>query len=137
MSSPVCKVLLFSWNFWYSPSSIFAILITMFWCVPLWVNPVWDSLYFLDLDVCFFSQVREVFSYSLFNYVLSPPPSLCGTHVMWILVHLMLSQRELSSLFLLLFLDSFYSFIIIPFSVQHQWFPLLYLPAHVLFLWAI
>ena len=45
---------------------------SVFWCVPLWVNPEWDSLCFLDLDVCFLSQIREVFSYYVFKYVLSP-----------------------------------------------------------------
>ena len=35
------------------------------WHVPLWVNPVWDSLGFLDLGSCFLSQVREVFTYYL------------------------------------------------------------------------
>ena len=38
------------------------ILITnMFWCGPLWADLIWDPLWFLDLDVCFLSQVREVF----------------------------------------------------------------------------
>ena len=39
-------------------------------CVPPWVYPAWDSLYFLDLadDSC--SHVREVFSYYLFKYFL-------------------------------------------------------------------
>ena len=35
----------------------------MYWCFPLWVDPIWKSLCFLDLDVCFLSQVREAFSY--------------------------------------------------------------------------
>ena len=37
----------------------------------LWVDSVWDSLHFLDLDVCFLSQVREVFSQYAFNSVFS------------------------------------------------------------------
>ena len=36
----------------------------------LWVNPVCDFMCFLKLDVCFFSQVREFFSYYVFKYVL-------------------------------------------------------------------
>ena len=43
----------------------------MSWYGPLWVDLIWDSLCFLDLDVCFLSQVREVFSYYVFRYVLS------------------------------------------------------------------
>ena len=39
-------------------------------CVPPWGYPAWDSLCFLDLVDYFFSHVREVFSYYLFNYFL-------------------------------------------------------------------
>ena len=46
------------------------------WCGPLWADPVWDSLCFLDLDVCFHSQVREVFIYYVSKYVLCPFLSL-------------------------------------------------------------
>ena len=40
------------------------------------VDLVWDSLCFLDLVVCFLSQVREVVSYHVFKYVLFPFLSL-------------------------------------------------------------
>ena len=40
------------------------------WHVLLWVNPVWDSLGFLDFGSYFLSQVREVFTYYLFKYFL-------------------------------------------------------------------
>ena len=33
------------------------------WCGPFLVGPVWDFLCFLVLDVCFLSQVSEVFGY--------------------------------------------------------------------------
>ena len=62
----------------------------------LWVYTVWDSLCFLDLGVCFLSQVREVFSYYVFKFILCPffsSPS--GTPIMWVLVCVMLSQRSL------------------------------------------
>ena len=36
--------------------------------MDLWVHLVWDSWSFLDLNVCFFSQVREVFSYHVFQF---------------------------------------------------------------------
>ena len=42
----------------------------MSWCVPPWVYPSWDSLYFLNLANYFLSQPREVFSYYLFKYFL-------------------------------------------------------------------
>ena len=45
-------------------------------CVPLQIHPVWESLSFLDLGDCFLSQVREVFSYYVFKYFLSPFLSL-------------------------------------------------------------
>jgi len=41
-------------------SLIFTILITCVLIGPLCVEPVWDSLYFLDLEA--FSKVRKVFS---------------------------------------------------------------------------
>ena len=77
----------------------------MSWCVPLWFNPVWDSLHFLDLDVCFLSQVRKVFSYYVLSAFLSlSSPS--GFPIMRTLVLLMFSQRSLklsSFLFILFF----------------------------------
>ena len=48
----------------------------MSWYGPLWVDPVWDSLCFLGLDVFFLSQVREIISYYIFKYVLCPFLSL-------------------------------------------------------------
>ena len=35
----------------------------MCWCEPLWVHLGWASLCFLDLNISFLSQVREVFRY--------------------------------------------------------------------------
>ena len=63
-----------------SLSLVFVSLITVSWCVPLWVNPVWESLCFLGLGDCFLSQVREVFSYYVFKYVLKP---LCSLFSLW------------------------------------------------------
>ena len=40
------------------------------WCVPPLVDPVWDSLRFLDLIDYFLSHVQEFFSYYLFKYFL-------------------------------------------------------------------
>ena len=42
------------------------------WCVLLWVNTVLDFQCLLDLNVCFLSQVMEVFIYYVFTYVFSP-----------------------------------------------------------------
>ena len=38
----------------------------------LWVDPVWTSLWFLDLDFYFLFQVRDIFSCNVFKYVLCP-----------------------------------------------------------------
>ena len=67
------------------------------WCVPPWDYPAWDPLCFLELVDCFLYYVWEVFSYYLLKYFLRyflslSPPS--GTPIMWMLVHLMLSQRS-------------------------------------------
>ena len=42
------------------------------WCGPLWVNFIWNSLYSLNLDICFFFQFRKVFSCYFFKQVLCP-----------------------------------------------------------------
>ena len=43
------------------------------WYFPFWFIPC-GTLCFLDLGDCFLSQIREVFSYYVFKYVLSAPP---------------------------------------------------------------
>ena len=37
-------------------------------CIPPWLYPACDSLHFLNLDDCFLSHVREVFSFYFFKY---------------------------------------------------------------------
>ena len=89
----ICHSSLVAFN---SLSLSFVSLITMSQCVLPWIYPVWDTLCFLDLADYFLSHVREVFSYYLFKYFLrSFLSSPSGTPTMWILVHLMLSQRSL------------------------------------------
>ena len=54
--------------------------------VPPWINPVWNSLHFLNSDNCFLSYIREVFSYYFLNHFLWPfllslsPPT--ASHIM-------------------------------------------------------
>ena len=38
-------------------------------CGPLWVQLVWDTLYFLDLYVYFLHQIRELFFHYFFIYI--------------------------------------------------------------------
>ena len=47
--------------------------------VPLWVNPVWDSLHFPDVGDYFLSHVREVFSYYLFSVFSGFFSQSCGS----------------------------------------------------------
>ena len=75
-------------------------------CVPLWVYPAWDSLYFLGL-----TEFSAIIS-SIFSQVLS---SSSGITRRWMLVHLMLSQR-----FLRLFLLSFIFYILFCTSDFHH-----------------
>jgi len=77
-------------------------------CVPSWVHPAWNTLFFLDLVDYFLSNVREVFSYYVFKYFLGSflSPSYPGTLIMLTLVYLMLSQRSLR--FSSFFLHSFF-----------------------------
>ena len=66
------------------------------WCGPLWVDPVLALLCLLALDVCFLSQVTEVFSSYVFRQVLHCFlfPFASGTCIMQILVHLMLFHKS-------------------------------------------
>lgn len=75
----------------------FIILITKhLGVVPFGLTP-FRTLYFLDLAACFLSQVTEFFSYYVCKYVLCPflLPFSFRTPVMWMLVHLILSQQSL------------------------------------------
>ena len=63
----VHNLLLFPCCFWYLLSLIFTILIRM--CLGVGFLG-WSWLYFLDLNICFLSHVREIFSYFVFRYVL-------------------------------------------------------------------
>lgn len=71
--------------------------------VGLWLPLIWNSLSFLDPDVCFFSQVREVYSLYFFNFSIPFCLLFFGTPIMQILVCLMVSYK-LSSLFIIFFL---------------------------------
>ena len=88
-------------------------------CVFFFGLILFGTLWFMDLRICFLSQVREIFSCYDFSYVLWPflslslsPPS--ETPIMQILVHLIMSQKSLK----------LSSFLFIFFSVHLQWFPL-------------
>ena len=76
-------------------------------CVPPWVYPAWASLCFLVLFDYFLSHVREVSAIISSNIFSHPFPlySPSRTTIMWMLMHLMLSQRSLmlSSFFFLSF----------------------------------
>ena len=80
--------------------------------VAPWINPVWDSQYFLNLSDCFLSHVGEI-SAILSSIIFSGPFSLSsptGTLIMWMLVHLTLSQRSLKLSSFLLITFSFILF---------------------------
>ena len=66
-----------------------------FWHVSPWVYPVWDSLCHLDLIGYFLFHVGEIFNYNLFKNFLIAFLSSSGTPIIWMLVHLILSQRFL------------------------------------------
>ena len=67
-----------------SLSLIFAILMTMCLTVVFFgVDPLWDFLGFLDLDVCSFYQIRKTFSNYISKYGLS-------FSLLWNLAHLIL-----------------------------------------------
>ena len=106
LSSRQCQIL----------NPFFAILITMCLGVSLFGSIIYGTLHFLALDEYFLSQIREVFNYYIFKYVLSPFLFPSGTLMMWILACLMLFQRFLKmSSFLFIFF--FYSTLPIQFFV--------------------
>ena len=79
------------------------------------------------LDICFLLQVWNVFIHNFIKYLFDPslslsPPS--GTPIMWMLVHLILSQRCLKMVSVFIFL----------LAVLIGWFPLFCLPNHLFIL---
>ena len=66
----VHNLLLFPCCFWYLLSLIFIILIRMCLGVGFLGWSCWSWLYFLDLNICFLSHVREIFSYFVFRHIL-------------------------------------------------------------------
>ena len=108
--------------------------------MSIWVNRFWNSLGFLDLDICFLPQIREIFGH-ISSDSFSGPFSLSSSseiHIMQMLFCLMLSQwfLKLISLFkillfiLLLCLDEFSCFVLqLTDSLLHPvycWTPLVY-----------
>lgn len=80
---------------------VFNFLTFLLWCV---IFPfIWNSLDFLDLDVYFLSQVRQVFSHYFFKNHFCPLflSSPTGTPVMGMLVHFYPMFHSFSSFFLL------------------------------------
>ena len=72
LSSRQCQIL----------NPFFAILITMCLGVSLFGSIIYGTLHFLALDEYFLSQIREVFNYYIFKYVLSPFLFPSGTLMM-------------------------------------------------------
>ena len=95
-------------------------------CVPPWVYPAWASLCFLVLFDYFLSHVREVSAIISSNIFSHPFPlySPSRTTIMWMLMHLMLSQRSLM-------LSSFFFSFFFLYSVLHQWFSASCPPGHL------
>ena len=89
-------------------------------CVPSWVHPAWNTLFFLDLVDYFLAHVREVFSYYVFRYFLGffLSPSYPGTLIILTLVCLMLSQRSLG--FSSFFFHSFFSVLFCSSDFRHS-----------------
>ena len=74
-SSLLCNLLLFFCSF--SGFFFFFFLVFNFcnynvpWCFPLWIDPFRDSM-LPQCEPLFLSQVREIFSYYIFKYILCP-----------------------------------------------------------------
>ena len=79
-------------------------------CVSPWIYPAWDSLCLLDLINYFLFHVEEILNYNLFKifsylfFFSSPSGTPIISPIVWMPVHLILSQRSLrlsSALFIL------------------------------------
>ena len=101
----ICCFFLVAFNIFFLFNCFSIWLLCVLACSSL-VNPVWDSLPFLDLGDYVLSHVREVFRHYLFQCFLRPFLSLSsGTPIMQV-AHLKLSQKSLK----------LSSFLFIPFS---------------------
>ena len=76
----------------FSLNLIFVNLINIYLDIFLLEFILRGTLHFLDLGDCFYSHVKEVFSYYLYKYLLRPFLSSSGTLLMQMLVGLILSQ---------------------------------------------
>ena len=72
MGTALCVTAWFPYFLFVFDVCHFNYTVSLYW--PLWAPPVW-TLSFLDLDVCFLSQVREVFTLAS-SHVCSAPVSL-------------------------------------------------------------
>ena len=81
------------------------------WCGPVWIHFFGDSLSFLELFVFLLYQIRKVFSYYFFKYVLNSLFSFFPSNIlmMWVLLCFLLSQRSLKLFYFLLFFNYFCS----------------------------
>ena len=50
----------------------------MSWCGPFWIDPIWNSVCFLYLDICLFFQFRDAFSSSSSNMFSAPFSPFCS-----------------------------------------------------------
>ena len=73
-------------------------MLACFWYVSPWVYHVWDSLCLLDLMDYFLFHAGEIFNYNLLKNFLIPFLILFffwDPYIIWMLVHLILSQSSL------------------------------------------
>ena len=68
------------------------------WCGPLWVNFIWDSLFFINLMSVSFTRLGKFLTIVFLNWFAVPASfsSLSGNRVIWMLICLMSSQRFLN-----------------------------------------
>ena len=100
-------LLIFSLPFKFS--SIWLICVSAFYSLLL---SCFQLSVILDLNKCFLSNATKVWGYYLFKYSLWPFLSYSfWTPIMWMLVHLMLSQKSLRPSTFLFFLFFFFFFL--------------------------
>ena len=103
-------------------------------------NPVWDSLCFLDLSISF-PTLGKFLAIIYSNIFSGPFFSPSGTSIIWMLVHLILSQGSLNivlislhSFFFILFSSRDFHQSVLPLTHTSASFILLLIPSSVFFI---
>ena len=99
-------------------------------CGYLWIHLFYNSLFFLDLDVCFLIQVRKLFSHYSSKFIPFSVSSPFGIPIISMFVTLMFSQKSKNYFYYFLNLFSFLKIYLLIMLLQLSHFPPTLTPLH-------